>query len=108
MFENIFIVMLIIGIVMQILAIYWESWPFNVLCIMWFLKLTLDSLNIQHLIVYQPFMLDNVTYVNGTYELISHGDYGLSSLLGLFIFINIPLAIYYFSGRSLMERYKGM
>ena len=107
MFENIFVAMLIIGVILQILSIYWESWPFNILSIIWFLKLSLDSLNIQHLVVYQPFMLDNTTYVNGTYELISHGDIGLSTLLLVFVFINIPLAIYYYSGRSIMNKYRG-
>ena len=108
MFENIFVTMLVIGIILQVMAIHWESWPFNILCIIWFLKLAVDSLNVQHLIVYQPFMLDNTTYINGSYELSTHADFGLSGILLVFAFINIPLAIYYFSGRSLMQRYRGL
>ena len=108
MFENIFIAMLVIGIVLQLVAIYWEAWPLNILCIIWFLKLTGDVLNIQHLVVYQPFALNNTTYINGSYELVQHGDLGMSAILLVFVFLNLPLAIFYFSGRSIMEKYRGL
>ena len=106
MILSIFITMLIIGIIFFILAIYWEAWPLNILDIIWFLILTATTLNIEIPYTLQP-AINDTTLINGSMYLYSTQEWGLSALLLVFVFINIPLAIYYFSGKTLMEKYRG-
>jgi len=105
MIETIFATMLIIGIVFQLASIYWESWILSILCIIWFLKLMLDALNIEQLVVYQPVVVNN-TLVNGSYTFSSHSDFGLNTIFLLFVFMNVVLAIYFRSGSTFTRKYK--
>ena len=105
MIEIIFAVMLIIGIIFQLVSVYWESWIFSILTVIWFIKLMADSLNIQELIVYQPIEVNN-TIINGSYTYATNTDYGLSSILLIFVLINIVLAIYFRAGQTFKQRYK--
>jgi len=94
MLDIIFVAMLFIGIIFQILTIYWESWPLAVLTIVWFLKLMLDAYNIQTFYVFQP-VVNGSTLVEGSYGYSSVGDAGLSTIFLVFVLINLVLAIVY-------------
>ena len=96
MMELIFCIMIAIGVLFQVLAIHWESWVFSILCIVWFLKLAVDSLNLQYIIVYQPVSVNN-TLVNGSYNVIKYSDFGLNAIFLIFVFLNLGLAITYLS-----------
>lgn len=105
MIDIIFAVMLVIGVVFQLVSVYWESWIFSILTIIWFIKLMADALNIQELVIYQPVVVNN-TVVNGSYSYATNSDFGLSSILLIFVLINLILAIYFRSGQTFKRRYK--
>jgi len=94
MLDIVFVTMLIAGVVFQILTIYWESWPLAILTAIWFLKLMIDSYNIQTLYVYQPvYNVTSNSVVEGSYGYAQLSDAGLSAILLVFVFVNIVLAI---------------
>lgn len=93
MIIDIFNVMLVVGIVFFILSIWWEKWFLNIFCIIWFLILMGSSLNIEIPYTLQP-VLNDTTFINGSLYMHSETELGLNALLLVFIFINIPLAIY--------------
>jgi len=105
MLEGIFITMLVLGVLFQVLTIYWQSSVFAMLSIVWFLKLMVDSFNIQSLIVYQPYCCNN-TSINGTYQYIGTQDLGLNAIFLIFVFINVALAIYYYFQNIENQKYR--
>jgi len=105
MLQNVFIAMLLIGILYQVLTIKWESWPLAILSSIWFLKLMVDSYNIQVVYTFQPFV-NGSTIVPGEIGVYSVADGGLSAILLVFVFINIVLAIVYWSTTAFKNPFK--
>lgn len=96
MILDIYTTMLVIGVVFFILSIYLEKWFLNIFCIIWFLILVVSSLNIEIPYVIQPVM-NETTFINGSIYIHNTQEWGLNALLLVFVFINIPLAIYNFT-----------
>jgi len=105
MLENIFIAMLFIGVIFQVLAIKWESYPLAILSVIWFLKLMLDSLDVEKFYVYQP-VVNGSTYVNGQIGTHHMSDFGLSAILLVFVMINTILSFVYWQQNQIKNKGK--